>query len=86
MDWLLDHWVRVVGVWFLFSILLAALWIVLMSFRESEEEYLARRRREKIARQDARMKAIVEEYTRRENAKRVDLIITQLHAEAGGRA
>ena len=62
------------------------LWVIGMSLRidESEQEYQARRRREQLARQDAHLKAVIEEYQGRENAKRVDLITTQLHEEAGG--
>ena len=61
------------------------LWVIGMSLRidESEQEYQARRRREQLARQDAHLKAVIDKYQRRENAKRAGMTITQLNDEAG---
>lgn len=78
--------IRLAQVWCFLAAFALLVWVIGMSLRidESEQEYHARRRREQLARQDAHLKAVIEEYTRREGAKRVDLIITQLHEEAGG--
>ena len=74
LHWIARHWwqVAVLG-----SAAVVILWCVVLAFGESEERREYRQRQERIARTQAKMRAIRDEYAKREKAKVSSLVDKQ---------